>query len=461
MIIALNASTDRSKSLARKFNNKPEISIEQLYQLNPGDLWRALKAEHISLWMLCFYFFFEYVRLQTQYRSLEILPWAQIFLILTVLMAFMDKSVVWVKNTMNVYMVVLTIIIVLSGVFAFYPKASLEGWKVFGGWFLIYFSMVNIVNTEKRLLLFFLAYCLFNLKMAQHGAIAWTARGFSFTGYGLVGAPGWFRNSGEFAIQMLIYGPLALSIVIALKDYWGKYKKILLFACAIAGFMSVMGASSRGAQIALLAIGCWWLIQMRLGLKALLLASLVGVIAFMLLPEAQLNRFSEMGEDNNSLQRLAYWKYAIDEVIPRFPVLGVGYFNWIPYVSFMVPDGMGPYQTVEVSHNIFIEAASELGLVGLVCYVSMIIYAFIMNRRTRKMANELDNKLHYMMAYGLDAGMVGYLVAGQFVTVFYYPFSWIQFAMIATLYSVTRGSYLSRYPDAGRRGRARANQHLV
>ena len=54
------------------------------------------------------------------------------------------------------------------------------------------------------------------------------------------------------------------------------------------------------------------------------------------------------------------------------------------------------------------------------------------------MARELNNKLFFNLSLGLDAGLIGYLVAGTFVSVFYYPFFWIQIAMIVMLNSVTK-----------------------
>ena len=38
---------------------------------------------------------------------------------------------------------------------------------------LVFFLTISLVNTEKRMVLFFLAYFLFCLKMSQHGAITW------------------------------------------------------------------------------------------------------------------------------------------------------------------------------------------------------------------------------------------------------------------------------------------------
>lgn len=424
--------------LPKKFNRNEPVDIKGYYSLNIMALWKGLKQEHISLWMLCIYFFFEYVRPQSLYPVLDVLPWGQTFLILTAITAIFDKSVHWVGHIESRLFIVFCAIVVLSGIFAFNPSVSWDYKNTMFSWVAAYFLVITIVNTEKRLILFILAYLLFNLKMAQHGAIGWTMRGFSFTSYGLIGSPGWFRNSGEYAIQMLIYGSLAIAFVVALKNYWGRYKKWFLYILAAMGYMAVMGASSRGSQIALAMIGIWMLLKQKSGFKGLVVLAIISFALYAILPEEQMQRFREIGEDNNSLQRLAYWKIGLQQVIPEHPFLGVGYHNWVSYLDFLYPQGVGVMETVQECHNIYIQAASELGITGLIVFLLMVLFAFLTNVRTRMLTKDLDNKLLFYLSYGLDAGLIGYLVAGTFVTVLYYPFFWVQIAMIIALYNVAQ-----------------------
>lgn len=422
----------------KKFNRNEPVDIKEYYSLNIKALWKGLKQEHISLWMLCIYFFFEYVRPQTLYPELDILPWGQTFLILTVITATLDKSIHWVSYIENKLLFVFCIILILSGIFAFNPSVSWDYKNTMFGWVVVYFLVITVVNTEKRLILFILAYLLFSLKMAQHGAISWAMRGFSFASYGLVGSPGWFRNSGEYAIQMLIYGSLAIAFVVPLKNYWGRYKKWFLYVLAAMGYMAVMGASSRGSQIALAMIGIWMLLKQKSGFKGLVILAIISFALYAVLPEEQMQRFREIGEDNNSLQRLAYWKIGLQQIIPEHLFLGVGYHNWVSYLDFLYPQGVGVMGIIQECHNIYIQAASELGILGLFVFLFMAIFGFIANANTRKFVRNLDNKFLFYLSYGLDAGLLGYLVAGSFVTVLYYPFFWIQIAMIVALYNVAR-----------------------
>jgi len=435
--------------LPKSPNKTLAIPLESLYALKPGALWKAFREQPLPFKLLCFYYFIEYVRAQTLYPVLDILPWAQITLLATLVTAILDPTVKWVSHPVNRLLVSFYLVMLISSLLAFMPSQAWEERNVVLGWLLVYFLTISLVDTEKKLILFVIAYFLFNLKMAQHGTITWASRGFSFAGWGLVGSPGWFRNSGEFAIQMLIYGSLSLSFVLALRAYWGRFKRWLLVLAALTGYMAVMGASSRGAQLGLAAIAIWALLKLKWGMRGIIVIGILVAVLFVILPDEQIARLREMGEDADSLQRLTYWKYALDEVIPKFPVLGLGYHNWLAYLSFMVPEGMVPHAINQEPHNIYIQAAAELGLAGLFIFLLLVAAAFIYNYKTRKMAAELENRLLFFLSYGLDAGLMGYLVAGSFVSVFYYPFFWVQLTMVVMVNHIARKLHAKRKePDA-------------
>jgi len=272
--------------------------------------------------------------------------------------------------------------------------------------------------------------------MSQHGFRSWAGRGFSFASWGLIGAGGWFHNSGEFAIQMLIFTSLSSAFVMALKDRWGRYKRWFFYLMPFTGVMTVMGASSRGSQLGLAVIGIILMLRSKFRFKAIIYLVIIGLALFFILPDEQMARFTDMGSDKNSRSRIAYLNYGM-EVISDHPLLGIGYNNWLGYVAFKTPEGVFDGRT-QLPHNIYIEAGAELGLIGLLCFVLMAIYIFIINSRTRRIAELSGKRFFYLLSYGLDYGLVGYLVAGFFVTVLYYPFFWVQMAMAVMLHTVAR-----------------------
>lgn len=415
------------------------IEIKDFYELNLLAIFAAFRKEHIAFKLLTFYFFLEYVRPQTLYPALDILPWTQLTLVF-MLIAFFSFKEKRVSTPLDKHLIFFAFILIITSLFSFSPIDAWEYRNTMIGWFLVFMFVTKFVNTEQRFLLFILLYLLFSLKMGQHGAYSWVSRGFAFTKWGLVGAPGWFKNSGEFAIQMLIFGSLAISYVVAIKDHLSKFKRWIMYALAITGYMSVMGASSRGSQLGLAAIAIWFMLKQKNGFKGLIIVIIFSSILYNILPDEQMQRFTEMGEDRDSLQRFAYWE-AGWEAIKENPILGIGYNNWMPYMLAHYPNGIGVMEVVQVSHNIYVQAASELGIIGLLSFLIMIFIAFKLNVESRALAKNDENKIFASLTYGLDAGLIGYLVAGSFVTVLYYPYFWIQISMIAALNSISRKKY--------------------
>jgi len=295
---------------------------------------------------------------------------------------------------------------------------------------------ITVVNTEKRFFVFVLLFLLVNFKMSQHGFFSSAARGFSYTSWGVTGSPGWFRDSGDFGIAMTIFFPLASAFALALKDYWGRYKRWFFYFLPITGMVTIIATSSRGAQLGMVAIGVWFLLKSRKGIKYMIGILIIGWVLYATLPERMLAEYQSAGEDQTSQDRLDHWAFGM-EVIRDKAVLGVGYRNWLDYCNFMNPYGLGMKGKCRLPHNTYIEAASELGVPGFLVYVSIALYMFRINARTRANANKCGNKLVLYLAHGLDGGLVGYLVSTIFFSELFYPVFWLQFSMTVALHEVS------------------------
>jgi O-antigen ligase len=301
-------------------------------------------------------------------------------------------------------------------------------------WVVIYFLLTNIVNTEKKLIVFMLLYFLWCLKMSQFGTRMIVTRGFSFSSWGLTCAPQFFHNSGECGIQLAMFFATSLYFVLGVMAYVSKRTKLLLIVLPATAGISIMGSSSRGAQLALAAILLWMVLRSRHRIRSLVLAAMAAGLFYAIMPEEQKDRFSTMGTDDTSLTRRQYWKDGI-RMMNDHPLLGVGFRNWLPVYTRRYN---GRYQ---LPHNVFVEAGSELGYSGLTSFILLILATFYYNYRTRRLASKIPKgSFLFQMAHGLDGALIGFLVGGFFVTVLYYPFFWINLAMTVMLYQVARKS---------------------
>lgn len=428
------------------------VDIQSFYSLHIGAMWRYFKTETLAFWAISAYLFLEYVRPQSIYPMLDFLPWTQLAVLGALVGCLQDKSVKWVSSPINTGLILFLLTILLSSVLAYWPSEAFGRLENFYTWFIIYFLIINIVNTEKRFYIFLCIFFLATFKLSLSLSITWARRGFAFTGWGLSGPPGFFQNSGELAIQMLVFWPLAWAFALYLKPHVSKFKYFILLLMPITAMMVVLGASSRGAQLALLVQ--LLIVNARSIFKPKVFASCLVVMGLLwaALPDQQKNRFQVAGDDRTSIQRLLYWEHGID-MLNDHPVLGVGFFNYIPYYERAYPEDI-LYDGAELPHNIFIQVGADLGYPALAVYLFMIIYSV---RKTRMLRDSLGkqterNFFTHILTY-LNLSIIGFVVAGQFVSVVYYPFMWIHLAMFVCCHNIISTTVLSEQRTTGRIGR--------
>jgi O-antigen ligase len=411
---------------------QPPVTMEELYALKPKAIWRQFWSEHWSFWMICGYLFVEYVRPQSIIPAIDFLPWASLFLMLSLIGAVLDPSVKWVKAPANKWMILYLVVVFLSIIGADYKDWSYKYLDQIYTWVIIYFLIINIVNTPKRLFIFLGVFVIASFKISLSLAMVWAQRGFAFTTWGLQGPPGFFMNSGELAIQMSVFFPIAYVIALKLRPYLPKWGFYILALMPVTAAMVILGASSRGGQLALAVQMLLMFHKQIFRLKTLVPVAIAFAVAFHFLPEEQKQRFSETGTDKTSLQRLYYWEGGW-EMLNTHTLLGVGYFNFPPNFQAMYPDRV-LYASAQLPHNILVQVGSELGYVGLLVYTMLLINSFFSGRNPE--GGVVESDLMARLPWAFNISIVGFFVAGQFVSVVYYPFLWVHLAIMMVLRNI-------------------------
>jgi putative inorganic carbon (HCO3(-)) transporter len=423
--------------------------VRELWGAHPLAIWSYLKTQPASFWLINLYMFFEYVRPQSIYTSIAVVPWAQTLLILAVVAVLMEGRSLGFPTVAGGLLGLYSLLVVASSFTAYSMDASFAKWQLYFNWVLVFFLIVNTVTTERRFFVFMLAFFLYSFKMSQHGARGWVEMGFGFRDWGVTGGPGWFQNSGEFGVQMCVFFPLSVCFIIAMWKHWGRWQRLFFLTFPVTAVMSIIASSSRGALLGWALVLGWMALRSKHRVRAIGGAALLGALVFMVMPAEQKERFDSAGEDDTSLARITLWKNGL-EIAERHPVLGIGYGNWSTYSSAY-------YGRPLLPHNVFIEAVAELGYLGLFSFALLIGATFVVNFKTRKLVKTLpgDNAFLYQMAHGLDGALIGFLGSGFFVTVLYYPFFWVNLAMTVALHvAVQTKAREMRAGGAGVRGPA-------
>jgi O-antigen ligase len=414
--------------------------MEKLYTLNPKALWAQLKKEHFAFWMILLYFIVQYFDPQEIYPKLDFLPWDKVAIGLAILALPMDPYRGRVKDPTNVWMTLFLIVITIACATATYPTISWAHWFDFFNWYVIYLLIINIVTTQERVLLILTCFLLANFKLAIFGARTWASHGFGFVSWGIQGPAGFFENSADLSTEMLMFVPIAFELTMFVKSHANRVAYWALVLGSVAGAMTVLGASSRGAQVAMGVQAAWMAIQRKLKLTTLIGIAAAIIIGYHFLPAAEKARFARSGTDKTSIQRLDYWKAGI-AMIAHHPFWGVGFFNFPPVYARQDASKIF-FGNAQLPHNIFIQVGTDAGLIGLAIFLILIYRSLKLTReicrRCASSASELAFAPH--VARGLALATWGFVIAGQFNTVGYYPFIWINLALTVALANIVRKS---------------------
>ncbi len=187
--------------------------MDNLKQLKINDIIKYLLREKISFWLLLVYILFEYLRPQSMYPVLDIIPWGKVIIIAIAAAFFLEGNRLRVKNIENVLIILYFLVIIASSLTAISPEQSWGSSSVIVLYVGIYFLIINSVNTENRLYLFIILFLLINFKLASFVGMNWVKRGFEYDKYGAVAGLGWLENPGEFGIEMVIFFSIIVNAI--------------------------------------------------------------------------------------------------------------------------------------------------------------------------------------------------------------------------------------------------------
>jgi hypothetical protein len=385
---------------------------------------------------LLFYIFVEYTRLAVMYPILAPLQVGKVSLLMAILGVSTCRSTPSTdgNGTLKVAVVLLGIFTCISGLTAHYtivPGSSL--WNI-PEQLIIVFLIARAVTNRWRSSAFVVLLMLLNLKVAQHGLRTYILEHgratdeMAFVKFGIIGGGGGFYdNSADLGVAMCVVFGLAVALLQAKN---GRKNRLFFLACTLAFGALILVCGSRGAVVGAAAIIlATWIKSPSKSWAPVFLLLFVGGLVF-LMPHASRDRFQSAEHwegDNTANHRILLWQAGL-RMWADYPVFGVGPANYryVRQASYRiaVSNDRGAY----VCHSLYVEVISELGTLGTLAAATIIIFFFLLTRRVRKrlIASNADRQSwEFCLCSGLEMAMIGYLVSGAFVSVFWYPHIWI------------------------------------
>jgi O-antigen ligase len=292
----------------------------------------------------------------------------------------------------------------LSCVTALWPGYAAEGVADLAKMALVYFFLVNCVNSERGLRgvmwimviggLFPAAGTLKNYLEGNldEGRAAWV---------------GIFANPNEVAYSLVILIPL----VAYLATPRGWPIRLILGAISILYVAAIFTTFSRGGLIGLVAVIVLVAWRKR---KLWILGLVVLVIgAGLLFASRYWSRgedFSQLDEDVSLQQRMGTYQAGLNMFLDH-PLLGVGFACSLVAWPLYAPEGLYTRGAL-VTHNTFVQVLSETGVLGLVPFVLLLGFSLYQTRKlalqpeTAKVGAAIEVAIWGLVICGMSGGYV-------------------------------------------------------
>jgi probable O-glycosylation ligase (exosortase A-associated) len=339
------------------------------------------------------------------------------------------RELFWVDGKRGVLLLSLCGLIFASVGWSLYPDATEFTALEFLKWVLVYLTLVNLVTTERRLLLACMALIIGSL-FTSRGVISWHHAGVDLVEGYRARWVGVYADPNRMSMSVSIVVPLAVAFFLRRQSPW-----LVRLTCGLAAVLALMAmvlSYSRGGFLGLVVSAVTWVLLERRMRRTLVVVA-VAVAMLVLSPQSFWSRTRSVGnyqEDASAMSRVEAWTVA-SRVSQQHPLLGVG-AGTFPYAWRLY----GPPGSTQVyaAHNIFLQVISDLGFVGLGLFLAFIGAAL------GPLWTLARDRERGWLARALAAAVAGHLVsclfAGFLVAVHFY----VLFGLVACAVRLARAA---------------------
>lgn len=307
---------------------------------------------------------------------------------------------------------------------AYQVDAAVEGLQTLGLVVGLYFIVVNFVDSQARLTR--LLYVVIFSGILAAGEGVW--QHFS---EGMLRAAGWAEQANFFALSMAVAAPFAVAL--ALCETNRPLRTLAGLAAALMSASVLFTVSRRGLVALAVAIGLLVLLFRHGRLVLFGLCALLVVVGVSSASPEFWGRLREPFEEGNI--RFDIWRVGAAMVAQR-PVTGIGFNNALyEFDRFtMLASGLERgFSQAWFPHNTYLSVTAELGVVGLVCFLSLLALSFHQATVARRRFDAANEPLLFGMSSAGIASLAGYLCAGFFGDQHLFRHLWLLLALTAVL----------------------------
>ena len=343
------------------------------------------------------------------------------------------KEMVWTRET--VLLLIFIGWMLITTFFAFYPQLAWLQWeKVWKIQLMIFLTALII---KERLHLHWLVWVI-ALSIGFYGV-----KGGIFTiahggAYRVQGPGGTFiMGNNELALAMVMVIPLIRYLHL---QETRKWIKIGLASAMVLTGVSAIGSQSRGALLAMAAMGLFlWLKSRNKIVTGFYMAIAVAIMASVMPQEwyDRMNTIKTYQEDESALGRINAWHTAFNVAKDRITGGGFEMFH-PPTFRQYAPD---PWNVHDV-HSIYFEQMGEHGFIGFFLFILLGLLAWVRAQQIiKRCKNDSDTKWAADLAAMIQVSLIGYAAGGAFLGMSYFdlPYHLMIILVLAAKFSGVLG----------------------
>jgi putative inorganic carbon (hco3(-)) transporter len=246
--------------------------------------------------------------------------------------------------------------------------------------------------------------------------------------------PGGINNNGVpflgdnngVAVGMLMIVPMLIALG---RTAVRKPERWLYWFLAVGVLYRAISTYSRGGFLAAGALGLVYALRSPKKFRALAGGAMAGLLIFSLLPESYWNRMdtirvedAEEQQDASAAGRIFFWRVAVR--MAQAEPLGVGPDGFPDAYDRFDPSG-GTYGSRRAVHSSWFGVLSEMGVLGLVLFLTILAMAWSTCIRAQFLAarDRIPKELGHFGA-GFEGALAVFVVGGSFVTFQYIEMLW-------------------------------------
>ena len=227
---------------------------------------------------------------------------------------------------------------------------------------------------------------------------------------------GFIEGNNEIGLALVMTIPLMNYLRLVAASRWVRRG---LLAMMLLSAVAALGTQSRGAFLAICAMGLLLFTRSNRKLLSAIGTTLVAVLLLAFMPiswEERMRTIESYKDDTSAQGRINAWMTAINVANDR--ITGAGFsMEWPEIFARYAPNP----NAIFTAHSIFFQVIGEHGWIGFLLFVSLGFFGFVAAAKLRRQAHRhADAEWLHTLAGMIQVSMVGYAVGGAFLSLSYF-----------------------------------------